>query len=235
MLFRGNSATLKSLDVLLCCPSASMLCRCNVFTPSSHPKLQQLNLVYFDSALPDSFTTVNDFMQFVLSIAPNAPGQDISSFFGTTGLMPALPLLGDHPCIQVLSLTNVPLSFWDVIVVVKSLPLLTDFYAYPQSCEPLPSGATKAKLPDYVCPTYAPLSQRFRCWHLKCYICTNLAVTVRCVLLLALACPNFDYAAIAPSYRVAFMELMKKAIAAKEFEPYASRLRRLLFLGPQSL
>ncbi|KAJ2812277.1 hypothetical protein H4S07_001509 [Coemansia furcata] len=235
MLFRGNSATLESLDILLCRPSVSMLRRCKVFTPNSHPKLQQVNLVYFDSVLPDSFTTVNDFMRFVLSIAPNAPVRDISGFFGITGLMPALPLLGDHPCIQVLSLTNVPLSFWDIIVVVKSLPLLTDFYAYPQSCEPLPSGITKAKLPAYVRSTYAPLSQRFRCWHLKCYICTNLAVTVRCVLLLALACPNFDYAAIAPSYRVAFMELMKKAIAAKEFKPYASRLRRLLFLGPQSL
>ncbi|KAJ2810502.1 hypothetical protein H4S07_002637 [Coemansia furcata] len=186
-------------------------------------------------ALPDSFTTVNDIMRFVLSIAPNAPVRDISGFFGTAGLMPALPLLGDHLCIQALSLTNVPLSFWDVIVVVKSLPFLTDFYAYPQSCELLPYGVTKSKLPAYVRSTYAPLSQRFRCWHLKCYICTNLAVTVRCVLLLALVCPSFDYAAIPPSYCVAFMELMKKAIAAKEFKPYASRLHRLLFLGPQSL
>ncbi|KAJ2780832.1 hypothetical protein GGI18_003784, partial [Coemansia linderi] len=112
------------------------------------------------------------------------------------------------------------------------LPLLTDFYAYPQSIGTLPSGVAKNKLVNYVRSTYAPMSRRFRCWHLKCVVYVSLEIAVRCVLLLALACPNMDYAAIAPPSRVAFMELMKKAIDSREFQPYAPRLRRLLFDGP---
>ncbi|KAJ2868518.1 hypothetical protein GGH94_000050 [Coemansia aciculifera] len=232
-LFKGNAATLKSLDILLDGPTVSMLCKCNVFTANSHPKLQQVNLVYFDSILPNSVPTVVEFMQFALNIAPKAPVRNFGGFFGSAGLVPALSLLSNNPYIQVLSLPNVPLTFWDVIALVKSLPLLTDLYAYPMSFGPLPSGVAKSKLPNYVRSNYAPMGERFRCWYLKLHIYTGLPLAVRCVLLLALACPNFDYAAIRPSNRVEFMELMKKTMASKEFKPYCPRLRRLLFRGPE--
>ncbi|KAJ2040076.1 hypothetical protein GGI03_003530 [Coemansia sp. RSA 2337] len=246
-LFRGNAATLKSLDLLLDGQTVSMLSRRNVFTVDSHPKLQQVNLVYLDGALPELFPTVVKYMQFALSIGPKAPVRDFGGFFasagpvrdyggflGNSGLVPALPLLNDNPYIQVLSLPNVPLTFWDVIDLVKSLPLLTDLYAYPMGFGPLPSGVAKSKLPEYVRSKYAPMGERFRCWYLKLHIITDLPLAVKCVLLLALVCPNFDYAAIEPSNRVEFMELMKKAISSKEFKPYRPRLRRLLFRGPQN-
>ncbi|KAJ2346800.1 hypothetical protein GGH91_002079, partial [Coemansia sp. RSA 2671] len=230
--FRGNANVLESLDLMLDGLTVSMLHQRSVFSANSHPKLQQVNLVYFDGYLPDCFTTLAEYMRFALSIGPMASARGLSGVFGKAGLMPVLPLIGNHPCIQVLSLLNVPVSFWDVINLVKLLPLLTDFYAYLQSIGTLPSGVAKNKLVNYVRSTYAPMSRRFRCWHLKCIVYVSLEIAVRCVLLLALACPNMDYAAIAPPSRVAFMELMKKAIDSREFQPYAPRLRRLLFDGP---
>ncbi|KAJ2098538.1 hypothetical protein GGI09_003263 [Coemansia sp. S100] len=52
---------------------------------------------------------------------------------------------------------------------------------------------------------------------------------VTSMLLLALACPNFDYAAAPSSQRELFMEVMEKDIFSDLFKPYVPRLRRLLF------
>ncbi|KAJ2355869.1 hypothetical protein H4S02_012855, partial [Coemansia sp. RSA 2611] len=54
---------------------------------------------------------------------------------------------------------------------------------------------------------------------------------VRCVLLLALVCPNFDYAAVDITNRDTIMAHMKRMITTDGFRPHALRLRRLLFGG----
>ncbi|KAJ2345863.1 hypothetical protein GGH91_002393, partial [Coemansia sp. RSA 2671] len=117
-LFRGNANTLSCLDMVLDSPTVSMLLRHNVFTLTSHPNLHCVNLTQDDDRLPYPFATGVDLMRFMLNIGPKASVREIREFSGSAELTTALPLLESHDCIQVLTLTNVRLDFWDLIAVI---------------------------------------------------------------------------------------------------------------------
>ncbi|KAJ2893310.1 hypothetical protein IWW38_002904 [Coemansia aciculifera] len=230
-LFRGNTGTLESLSVKFDVLSIAMLRSHNVFTLVSHPKLQYVRTGYVEgtrSVLPALSTK---YLQFALSIGPAAPARDIDVVFGGRSLEPALSILGNHSCIQVLSLSNEHLAFWTIVAVIKSLPLLSDLSACLRDFHPMPAGVTHDELPVYVVSTYAPMSKRLRCLNVKVHRFSDVADAAKMVLLLALACPNFDYAAVAPTERKQFMKLLERNIASDMFKEHAPRLRRLLFHG----
>ncbi|KAJ2906043.1 hypothetical protein GGI21_004090, partial [Coemansia aciculifera] len=230
-LFRGNTGTLESLSVKFDVLSIAMLRSHNVFTLVSHPKLQYVRTGYVEgtrSVLPALSTK---YLQFALSIGPAAPARDIDVVFGGRSLEPALSILGNHSCIQVLSLSNEHLAFWTIVAVIKSLPLLSDLSACLRDFEPMPAGVAHDELPVYVVSTYAPMSKRLRCLNVKVHRFGDVADAAKMALLLALACPNFDYAAVAPTERKQFMKLLERNIASDMFKEHAPRLRRLLFHG----
>ncbi|KAJ2459879.1 hypothetical protein GGF42_001192 [Coemansia sp. RSA 2424] len=127
VLFRGNAATLEYLEIELDPEMVAMLKRHKVFAHTSHPKLQCVNINLRFSDAPGAFATASEYMQFALSIAPRASVLAIpylSSFGGR--LTTELEILGSHDSIQFLSLYSATLPFWDVVNLVKSLPLLSD-------------------------------------------------------------------------------------------------------------
>ncbi|KAJ2061154.1 hypothetical protein GGI17_003264 [Coemansia sp. S146] len=232
-LFRGNAATLECLDMVLDSPTISMLRKYKVFTATSHPELQCVNFTQDDIRLPHSFTTAAGFMQSMLSIAPKASVRKIGGLFGCTELATALPLLGNHVSIQVLTLVNIPLEFWDIIALTKSPPYLSDLHSSfpPPSFEALTVDVNPDELPAYICANYAPMGKRFRCWHVKYYMTQHHTDTIKCALLLALACPNFDCLVTDFGESRPFMKQMENNIASDVFKEYTPRLRRLLFNG----
>ncbi|KAJ2494538.1 hypothetical protein IWW47_004560 [Coemansia sp. RSA 2052] len=171
-------------------------------------------------------------MQFVLSIAPKSSVRRIyglSEFGGA--LQPALALLGNHTTIQVMYITTVSLSLWNALELIKLLPLLSDLYAATPTLGELPQGINMTELPEYVRSAYAPMGVRFRCWNFGYDAFDNYQELATCMLLLALACPNFDYAAVNHSNRKPFMKAVREKIAEPGFSKYAPRLQRLLFDG----
>ncbi|KAJ2055508.1 hypothetical protein GGI17_006630, partial [Coemansia sp. S146] len=107
-----------------------------------------------------------------------------------------------------------------------SLPLLSDLYAQAPSFGSMPDGVTMDELPEYMVSTYAPMGERFRCWRIICY-----TSNVENIILLALICPNFDYAAVHPEYRELSIAHMRDKIQADGFRHHEEWLRRLLFGG----
>ncbi|KAJ2840404.1 hypothetical protein FBU31_000442 [Coemansia sp. 'formosensis'] len=93
----------------------------------------------------------------------------------------------------------------------------------------IPDGVSKADLPTYMVSTHAPMGERFRCWHIESY-----TYGVESIMLLALICPNFSYAAMSKEQRESFMYALDVSIGLDRFRPYAPRLRRLLFNGWQN-
>ncbi|KAJ2394513.1 hypothetical protein GGF41_008915, partial [Coemansia sp. RSA 2531] len=181
--------------------------------------------------MPNPFATVAEYMQFVLTIAPGALVRLIPDLTKYPEChTPALSMLKDHGCIQVLSLPDTCLSLWEAISLIKSLPLLSDLYTLPSTIGELPQGVSMAMLPEYIRKTFAPMGKRLRCWHVNPEKCTdiNYADVATCMLLLALACPNFDYAAVDYYNRKKFMRILEEKIAEPEFSQDAPRLRRLL-------
>ncbi|KAJ2264048.1 hypothetical protein GGI01_000177 [Coemansia sp. RSA 376] len=114
---------------------------------------------------------------------------------------------------------------------MQSLPLLSDLHTSMPSLGPIPDGVTLDMLSEHVISNYAPMGKRFRCWHLEESSFSNFKDAKVCVflLLLALACPNFDYSGPHSVYRELFMSQMEMNISSDPFKPYAPRLHRLLF------
>ncbi|KAJ1671561.1 hypothetical protein GGF38_000712 [Coemansia sp. RSA 25] len=231
VLFRGNAATLEFLDIVLDREMVAMVRQRNVFTPISHPKLQCVNIKLRSNDTLDVFTT-SDYWQFALSIASRASALALPSLlrFGST-LTTELEMLRNHDSLQVLSLYRAALSLWDVVNLIKLLPLLLDLKTGEPIMDKLPQGVNLARLPEYARSAYAQMGKRFRCWHITYSWSPRFGNLATCVLVLALICPNFDYAAVDGGHRQQFMQEMKKQIADPVFIQYAPHLRRLLFNG----
>ncbi|KAJ2870814.1 hypothetical protein GGH93_005288 [Coemansia aciculifera] len=232
--FRGNAATLESLTLLPDSTIFRILREGKVFTPTSHPKLQQVNLGLNLEFEPNLFGTDVEYLRFVLSIGANAPVRTITDSLTGPDFRSLIPVFGEHTCIQVLTLDYTHLHLWNVIALVTALPLLSDLHTPLPVLGPWPDGVAEHELFAYVIANYAPTGRRFRCWHLQSVLPDNIENAIFCVLLLALVCPNFDYAAIGGTSCELFMALMSQMIAADGFRPHASRLRRLLFGGSKN-
>ncbi|KAJ2331259.1 hypothetical protein GGI00_003335 [Coemansia sp. RSA 2681] len=226
-LFRGNAATLEVLEIQLTRSMISMLRKYSVFTPASHPKLQCVNIRYFDKFTPDAFASMAAVAQFSLSIGPKAPVRLFPGVHSIDELLPSPLSLGGHLLIQVLSISSVTLGLVDAIALIKSLPLLTDLHVTSLDYGPAPASVAMAH--SYASST--PISKRFRCLLFAFSKRVPYADTVVCVLLLALVCPSLGYVAPANYKNKQFMKLIKVHIASDMFKPYALRLQRLLFYG----
>ncbi|KAJ2822542.1 hypothetical protein GGI24_003915, partial [Coemansia furcata] len=168
VVFRGNAGTLEFLELELATEMVSMLREYKVFSPTSHPNLKCVSLKSPASHKPNAFTTGIECMQFILNIAPGAPVRVVPGLSKhPEDLTPALSMLGDHGCIQTLSLPDTSLSLTEAFSLIKSLPLLSDVHTLPLTVGEPPQGVSMAMLPSHVRLTYAPMGKRFRCWHVK--------------------------------------------------------------------
>ncbi|KAJ1925199.1 hypothetical protein GGI09_000435 [Coemansia sp. S100] len=231
--FRGNAATLESLSLSPSTSTARILRDHNIFTPNSHPRLHYVSIEGRPYSRPNIFKTEVEYLRFVLSIGPNSPVRTILDSLKGTAPQSILSTFGEYTCIQVLNLENLHLDIWDTIALIKALPLLSDLHATFSVLGPRPDGVSEPELPAYLIANYAPMGKLFRCWCIE-FETFELHVfreAVHCVLLLALACPNFDYAAVPRGEREVVMAYMNEMIATDAFKPHASRLRRLLFGG----
>ncbi|KAJ2104878.1 hypothetical protein GGI16_002589 [Coemansia sp. S142-1] len=233
ILFRGNAATLEYLAMVLTVETVSMLKKYKVFTPTSHPNLKCAILDIPPLDMPNVFASGAEYIQFVLGIGPGASVRqivDLDNYPKDCNL--ALSALKHHGCIQILSLPSTPLSIWQAITLVESLLLLSDLQTKAPVLGELPQGLSIAELPEYVRSNYAPMGKRFRCWQVYDRPEHEYKEIATCVLLLALACPNFDYAVFDYSRcREPFMKVMQDVIAEPEFNQDAPRLRHLIFNG----
>ncbi|KAJ2869894.1 hypothetical protein GGH93_005985 [Coemansia aciculifera] len=227
ILFRGNSATLGFLSVNVDSTVVDILGRYRVFTPTSHPKLQYVKVGHFSSTADPVISVVN-YMQFVLGIAPGAPVREIHDGLTGTDLQTALSLLRGHVALQVLVLPNLCLSLWDVIALIKALTLLSDLHTLPPILGEIPDGKSQDELSSYVYSTYAPMGERFRCWRVGYSWGQNPEEAVKCVQLLALACPNFSH--VVPPFSDAVRTTLPLVAtnASSDFDDYTTRVQHLV-------
>ncbi|KAJ2749578.1 hypothetical protein GGI19_005587, partial [Coemansia pectinata] len=163
LLFRGSAATLELLQLTLTRELAVALLQRNVFTPTSHPKLQCVML-----KLPAGMSSANyakdpEILRLMLNISPNAAVRGVSGWYlDKASHPPVLSLLSKHTYLQVLALPDLRLSLWDAMTLIKSLPLLSDLHAMAPTLDPMPAGISKRKLIAYVSSNYSPMATRFR-------------------------------------------------------------------------
>ncbi|KAJ2056248.1 hypothetical protein GGI17_006293 [Coemansia sp. S146] len=229
VLFRGNAATLEFLQLTLTHELVAALLQHDVFTPTNHPKLQCVMLKPPPDMALVNYVDNPELVQLMVDIAPGAAVRQISCWNIDQLTRPlVLSLFCKHASLQVLALPDVCLSIWDAMTLIQSLPLLSDLHAKAPTLDPMPAGVTKCRLISYVCSKYSPMSTRFRCWHIGRGDVEFTKDAVIPFLLLALACPNFDYDAVVYDRHEPFVKLMEKVIGMATYKKHASRLRRLL-------
>ncbi|KAJ2060935.1 hypothetical protein GGH13_006695, partial [Coemansia sp. S155-1] len=161
--FRGNASTLRSLYMVLYHTTVDVLDRYQVFRPFSHSKLR----IVYTSLVFDSraqiFATSEAYCRFALSIGPQAITREIGSESFRSLLLDAPTLFNDYTCIRALSLPNTEPVLWDVVMLVKSLPNLSDLHTMAPNITPV-SGLSLIALRDYLVPDGISTGERLWCW-----------------------------------------------------------------------
>ncbi|KAJ2910811.1 hypothetical protein GGI21_000488 [Coemansia aciculifera] len=226
VLFRGNSATLEYLDIGVDAKMVALLKRHNVFTPTGHPRLRHVNICLCEKINPNDSAARFEQLQFALSIAPDASVRGISGLYK---LDRGLSLLGSCANVQTLSLPGIQPSIWDVMDIIKSLPLLSYLKTQAPVLRPFPQEMSMNGLADYVRSTYAQMGSCFQRWDFTVAYTKKHPKLTTCMLLLALACPNFDLPR--PCYlspRSWYINEMRNQIKSDGFSQDAPRLLRWL-------
>ncbi|KAJ2354413.1 hypothetical protein GGH92_000042 [Coemansia sp. RSA 2673] len=157
--FRGNSATLEILKLTVDRLAAQVLIKHNVFTLVSHPNLWWVSTRYSDAVEPDMIGTAAEPIQFALNIGPGAPVREIGVSLTSSELVSKLSAARQHTCIRDLTLLWKNLELWDVIALLKALPLLRNLESSYPKLGALPAGVTRAQLPEYLRSKHYPLGR----------------------------------------------------------------------------
>ncbi|KAJ2055281.1 hypothetical protein GGI17_006692, partial [Coemansia sp. S146] len=152
-----SAVTLEILRLTLTRDLALAPLRRNVFTPTSHPKLQCVMLGLHSSMRSANYTDDPEIIQLIMDIAPGATIKRISQWFIDKAPPPVFSLFGKHDNLQVLAPPDMRLSLWDSMTLIKSLPLLSDIHSMAPALDPMPAGVTKRGLVKYVCSNYSPI------------------------------------------------------------------------------
>ncbi|KAJ2873219.1 hypothetical protein GGH93_003406 [Coemansia aciculifera] len=164
MQFRGNADTLELLDLHLSPESFKVLKTHKIFTPVGHQQLRRVKLGQITKREQNLFRTDVEFMRFLMNIGPNAVERVVNNALRAPILQSIIPVLSDHTCIQTLGLPFTRLELWDVLALVKALPLFSNLKSKVPAIGALPKGVSEEKLPAYVRETYSPVGVQFRRW-----------------------------------------------------------------------
>ncbi|KAJ2879995.1 hypothetical protein H4R27_004986 [Coemansia aciculifera] len=229
--FRGNAATLEYLHMPLSGSTVIMLRKHSVFTPQSHPRLRHASIISDDNVVPGVLATNAEALKFVLGIGHRAPVRLTNLPVTGAELIEATSSLNNHASIRVLSLNWTTLDLWEVIALIRSLPLLSDLSTEPPNIGTLPDGIALNDIPAYVISTFAPMGTKFKRWLLVDYHTKMGDDSLMCVLLLALACPSFWRAdTLAIRYEES-LRILKEALSLDMFKPYTQHLQYFQFHG----
>ncbi|KAJ2025357.1 hypothetical protein GGI06_000620 [Coemansia sp. S85] len=128
-IFRGNAGTLECLLIMPSPQTLKALREHNVFTPTSHPKLHYVSFGMKLRSAQDPPRADVEYIRFLLSIGASAPVRFIREDLAGHSIKSMLPALGEHACIQVLTLSGFRLNLWGILALVKQLPLLSDVHS----------------------------------------------------------------------------------------------------------
>ncbi|KAJ2059268.1 hypothetical protein GGI17_004509 [Coemansia sp. S146] len=157
VVFRGNAATLESLDLHLSYSIMPVLRQFSVFTPTSHPKLRHVGVWGLDDFVPYTFATLAEAMQLAMGIGLTTSRRCIDVYANGAELIPTLSRLDDLASIRLLPLSVKSLELWDVITLIKALPRISDLTTPPPVIGALTDGITLGEFPKYTLSTYAPM------------------------------------------------------------------------------
>ncbi|KAJ2337345.1 hypothetical protein GGI00_000303 [Coemansia sp. RSA 2681] len=225
-LFRGNAATLESLQMLMEADTVMMLRERRVFTHASHPRLRSVVIDLPDGFITEEYATYTDFIQFVLSIRPGAVVRVLPPIVFGQDIPRTLQLLGEHTSIQVLSMERAVFTVLDVVALIKSLPLLSDLLMDVPKLDLHLADIPKPQLFETLTESHVPIGRQLRRLIIQSPHAPLENLTMFTVLLVSL-CPNLDFMDVWHNLITHFGRHMKSCTASDPFQKYEQLLQSL--------
>ncbi|KAJ2346398.1 hypothetical protein GGH92_003623 [Coemansia sp. RSA 2673] len=220
-LFRGNSSTLKHLDFWIDENAVNVIYGGGAL--SKHRNLQvTISRVYY--GIPNLPEGTMDL--FLASLAGAARSLTLPASVVVKNIQVAVQ--GDYKFehIQVFEATLDKLSLFSILCLLKALPALIELRCGISGLGSELEDISAKRLPDHIASTYGALGQNLRVWHIPSTNHDDDDNIIECIVLLALVCPNFRHANVAPCGIRNFNALVAKILRRSSFSKHALQLSR---------
>ncbi|KAJ2578987.1 hypothetical protein GGH95_003346 [Coemansia sp. RSA 1836] len=193
---------------------------------ASHPRLRSVAIDLPDGFITEEYATYTDFIQFVLSIGPGAVVRVLPPIVFGQDIPRTLQLLGEHTSIQVLSMERAVFTVLDVVALIKSLPLLSDFRLSVPKLDSHLADIPKPQLFETLTESHVPIGRQLRRLIIQSPHAPLENLAVFTVLLVSL-CPNLDFIDVSSSSVAQFGRHMKSCTVPDPFQKYEQLLQSL--------
>lgn len=234
VLFRGNSAALKFLDVDMDDNLCEVLIQNNTFYPNSHPNLCLVHARMLGNPTKHGISQ-SEYYQLHENIANNAVAYHLNGIRSFEGL--TFGRLATDICrlqsIRHLNLTRYDLPFENMFELIKSLPMMERLECGYQGNFAKPKHRTHAKYFRQIMDKYYPLNSRLGQILIRRLDRGELEINdVRWLILLIILCPNvYNFGEL--TSRVLFWSetFVKRIVAVDGYKDYIPRLKQLSFFN----
>ncbi|KAJ2850888.1 hypothetical protein IWW36_001514 [Coemansia brasiliensis] len=230
-LFRGNCKTLVDLRIPVDVQIMHMLNKSKVSETGYLERLRHLEVTEIEALAENEVSSSITISKFAMQLASSIQSLCINSrnyAFNISNTIYDTSLCHN---LRYLSISNSSFSAYTILMLVKSLPLLTDLETKISYIGNFPGCYHTQKLPKYVAKSMRPISQNFKCLTLLSgrYISSKSLALVG--LLISIACPNFSYMAMPACYLDDYNYELRKLVHKPGFTGYAGQIRSLIFDG----
>ncbi|KAJ2482228.1 hypothetical protein IWW56_001249 [Coemansia sp. RSA 2131] len=185
-----------------------------------------------DARLVDKLELPADMLQNWLATAPML--QTLKVLVDEPGirksLMACLPTISCAKTLHMLVIPHISLQFDKLLELICQLPALTDLHCGYSGLENALDLLDNRELVNYTCSVNQSRLKMWQVVNADAVAENTLALTA---MLLAIALPNFTYAAIPPSMRACYEDNLREFMLQVPFVAYATRLECLFLKGAQ--
>ncbi|KAJ2431925.1 hypothetical protein GGF41_000308, partial [Coemansia sp. RSA 2531] len=226
VLFRGNSATLKSLTIPMDNNAVNVIKRTGVLGNQSKDMKVTINQSYHNDAL--SLVSDDDINLFIGNLVGAAQSLILDNVISVNRFVVSAPLIRGFEQLRELSITKVGLTFFGVISLLKVLPNLMKLGCSFKDLGSELDGISSEELPDHITSTYSRAGKNLQFFSLMSSCGLVQSVVPEYLLLLVLVCPKLCRVELAPEAISDFQTKVNEALGKEPYSKYPSQLNRLL-------
>ncbi|KAJ2405511.1 hypothetical protein GGF41_007066 [Coemansia sp. RSA 2531] len=224
VLFRGNSATLKTLRLQLNSSAVNKLNQSRVFR-NKDMVLQNVTIAAAESDWFDHVDSEVNIEKLMSNLVGSAERLSVRGYKVERACLSAMKQGQGFQNVKVIEL-HMPLSVFDVLGLFKALPSLVEHNCSLASLGPELEHIAADELPDHIFSTYSDVGKNIQIWHPTFFSHLKASETADYIMMLALVCPKLYQLEIPP---ISFQGYLARVAKALDSGPYSKYARQLIW------
>ncbi|KAI9504725.1 hypothetical protein BX070DRAFT_258775, partial [Coemansia spiralis] len=231
ILFRGNTGTLKHLDIMVDKEALHILSKSDSFVKAKFKSLKRIAWRTFIDSINDSDGFVQQNIWAIKITGAAAETLHMYDVDICESFIKQLSSKTQFTNIRILNLSILEITLHDVVHILKGLPKLQILKCGVVERDDIVKAIESAGFLDYLYAKYNGFHRYFQIWHV--YYETEISVpySVLYASIIGIICPSFQGARLPYTYLAEYFEGIKQTMDNKAFVQYSNSLRRLLELN----